>query len=114
MKIAQPTPELPVPDVKAAQAYYRDRMGFEIAWYNEPGGIGAVSHGDCALFFRKTDGPIQSGTFWVFTEDIDEAYASLKQLGANMTEPIKNTAWGMRQFTVEDIYGNTFYFHHDL
>lgn len=114
MKFAQPTPELPVPDVEAAQRYYRDHMGFEIAWHNKDGGIGAVKHRDCALFFRKTDGPIHAGTFWVFTEDIDDAHAELERLGANITVPINDTAWGMRQFTIKDVYGNIFYFHHDL
>jgi uncharacterized glyoxalase superfamily protein PhnB len=114
MNISPPTPELPVPDVKAAQAYYRDHFGFEIAWYNEGGDIGAVSHGDCAIFLRKTETPISGGTFWVFCEDVDAAHSELVALGADITEPIANTAWGMRQFTVQDAYGNTFYFHHDL
>jgi len=49
MKISQPTPELPVPDVRVAQEYYRDVLGFEIAWHNEDGKIGAVAYGDCAI-----------------------------------------------------------------
>ncbi|WP_299410837.1 hypothetical protein [uncultured Roseobacter sp.] len=51
MKIDQPTPELPVINVREAQEYYRDKLGFEIAWFNEEGRIGAVSHGKCAIFF---------------------------------------------------------------
>jgi len=92
----------------------RDHLGFEIAWYDAGGDIGAVNHGKCALFLRKTDGPIQGGTFWIFCDDVDEANTQLEKFGANITVPIANTAWGMRQFTVEDIYGNTFYFHHEL
>ena len=42
MKMSQPTPELPVPNVREAQEYYRDKLGFEIAWYNEEGSIGAA------------------------------------------------------------------------
>lgn len=114
MRISQPTPELAVPDVEAAQRYYRDHLGFEIAWYNKAGGIGAVSHGECALFFRKTEEPATAGTFWIFTEDVDKAHDELMRLGANITEPVADTAWRMRQFTVQDIYGNVFYFHHDL
>jgi len=38
------TPQLPVPDVREAQAYYRDVLGFKIAWiYQEE--YGAVYHG---------------------------------------------------------------------
>ena len=114
MEIAQPTPELSVPDVRAAQEYYRDYLGFEISWHDEAGGIGAVSHGNCAIFFRKEVGNIQNGVFWIFTEDVDAAFAELTRSGAKITDPIRNTTWGMRQFTVEDAYGNVFYFHHDL
>jgi uncharacterized glyoxalase superfamily protein PhnB len=114
MKIAQTTPELAVPDVKAAQAYYRDRMGFDVAWYNEAGQIGAVSHGECAIFLRAAEPPCRTGVFWIFTENVDVAFKELTRLGANITDPVRDTPWGMRQFTVEDLVGNVFYFHHDI
>lgn len=114
MKIAQPTPELPVPDLAAALAWYRDRLGFHIAWTNEAGRIAAVAHGDCALFLRETDGPCAAGTFWVFTDDVDAAEAELRALGAEIVTPLADTAWGLRQFTVRDPFGNRFHFHHDL
>ena len=114
MQIAQPTPELPVPDVLEAQAYYRDRFGFTVEWFNEPGGLGAVSHGECAIFFRKTSNQGHPGTFWIFAEDIDASFSELEQRGAEIVDPISDKPWGMRQFTVQDAYGNQFHFHHDL
>jgi len=33
--------------------------------------------------------------------------------GANIVEPPETKPWGLRQFTVEDLDGNRFYFHHD-
>ena len=114
MELSQPTPELPVADVEAAQRYYRDRLGFEIAWYNEEGQIGAVSHGDCAIFFRKVEGDIHAGTFWIFTERVDEAFAALTELSANIVDPIGDKPWGLRQFSVRDLNGHLFHFHHDL
>ncbi len=114
MRIAQPTPELPVRDVATAQAYFRDRMGFRIEWHHEEGRIGAVSHGDCAIFFRESIGEIHPATFWIFTEDVDAAFSELGKLGADIVDPIDNKPWGMRQFTVRDLNGNLFYFHHDI
>lgn len=113
MKLSQPTPELPVPDVRKAQEYYRDRLGFEIAWHNEEGRIGAVSHGDCAIFFRESSEDARPGVFWIFTEDVDEAHATLTRLGADILEALTDTPWGLRQFTIRDAYGNIFYFFHD-
>ena len=50
--IAQPVPELPVADVERVQQHYRDAFGFEIGWL-DPGGIGAVSRGNVAIFFER-------------------------------------------------------------
>ena len=110
--IGQLVPELPVTDVERAQQHYRDALGFEIGWL-DPGEIGAVSRGNVAIFFRKTTPPFEAAVHWVFAEDIDATYNELKSLGANIVEPLEKKPWGLRQFTVEDIDGNRFYFHHD-
>jgi uncharacterized glyoxalase superfamily protein PhnB len=110
--IGQPVPELPVTDVERAQRHYRDALGFEIGWLNQ-GEIGAVSRGNVAIFFRKRTPPFEAAVHWVFAEDIDATYSELKSLGANIVEPLEKKPWGLRQFTVEDIDGHRFYFHHD-
>jgi predicted enzyme related to lactoylglutathione lyase len=110
--IGQPVPELPVTDVERAQQHYRDALGFEIGWlYSRE--IGAVSRGNVNIFFRKTTPPFEAAVHWVFAEDIDATYNELKSFGANIVEPLEKKPWGLRQFTVEDIDGNRFYFHHD-
>lgn len=113
MKFSQPTPELPVPNVRLAQEYYRDKFGFEIAWYNEGGQIGAVNHGECSIFFREVTGELTSGTFWVFCEDLEEMQTQLKGQGATITEPLETKPWGLKQFTLEDHCANKFYFFND-
>lgn len=112
MKISQPTPELPVPDVRAAQRYYRDRLGFDIAWYHEEGRIGAVSHGECAIFFREREVRTAS-VFWVFCDDVAATHADLARRGADILGPPETKPLGLRQFTVQDPYGNRFHFFHD-
>ncbi|OLD14510.1 MAG: hypothetical protein AUJ01_13775 [Acidobacteria bacterium 13_1_40CM_3_65_5] len=57
--------------------------------------------------------PFEAAVHWVFAEDIDATYDELKSSGANIVEPLEKKPWGLRQFTVEDIDGNRFYFHHD-
>ena len=111
--IGQPVPELPVVDVERAQQHYRDALGFEIGWLYPGGEIGSVSRGQTAIFFRKTTPPFEAAVHWVFAEDIDATYSELKSLGANIVEPLEKKPWGLRQFTVHDIDGNRFYFHHD-
>src|SRR6266550_4361823 len=75
--------------------------------------IGAASRGDVAIFFRKRQPPFEPAVHWVFAEDIDASYQELKSLGANIVDPLERKPWGLRQFTVKDLDGNLFYFHHD-
>jgi uncharacterized glyoxalase superfamily protein PhnB len=111
--IDRPVPELPVADVERAQQYYRDTLGFEIVWLYPNKEIGAVSRGTVAIFFRKRDPPFEPAVHWVFAKDVDATYDEFKSLGANIVEPLEDKPWGLRQFTLDDLDGNRFYFHHD-
>lgn len=108
-----PTPELPVADVERAQRHYRDALGFEIGWLEPGKEIGAVSRDDVAIFFRRKEAPFEPAVHWVFAADIDAAFEELCSSGARIVEPLETKPWGLRQFTVEDIDGNRFYFHCD-
>ena len=112
--LGKPVPELPVTDVERAQQHYRDALGFEIGWLYPDKGIGAVSRADMGpIFFRKRKLPFEPAVHWVFAEDIDASYQELKASGANIVEPLEKKPWGLRQFAVQDLDGNLFYFHHD-
>jgi uncharacterized glyoxalase superfamily protein PhnB len=109
----QPTPELPVEDVERAQQHYRDALGFEIGWLYPGGDIGAVSRDEVAIFFRRRVRPFEPAVHWVFAAELDATYQELRSRGAQIVEPLEQKPWGLRQFTVEDIDGNRFYFHCD-
>jgi uncharacterized glyoxalase superfamily protein PhnB len=111
--IDRPVPELPVADVEKAQRYYRDTLGFEVGWLYPGKDIGAVSRGAVAIFFRRREPPFEPAVHWVFADDVDATYAELQSSGANIVEPLERKPWGLRQFTVADLDGNRFYFHHD-
>jgi uncharacterized glyoxalase superfamily protein PhnB len=66
-----------------------------------------------AIFFRRRIPPFEPAVHWVFATNIDATYQELKSLGANIVEPLEKKSWGLTQFTVEDLDGNRFYFHHD-
>lgn len=111
--IGPPVPELPVADVEHAQAHYRDALGFEIGWLEADKGIGSASRGKAVIFFRKRKLPFEPAVHWMYAEDIDATYQELKALGANIVDPLEKKPWGLRQFTIRDLDGNIFYFHHD-
>ena len=112
--IGRPVPELPVADVERAQQHYVDALGFEIGWLDPGKEIGVVSRaGVGPIFFRKRTPPFEPAVHWVFAKDIDATYQELKSSGANIVDPLEKKPWGLRQFTVEDLDGNVFYFHCD-
>ena len=111
--IGRPVPELPVADVERAQQDYRDALGFEIGWIEPDKGIGSVSRENVAIFFRRRTPPFEPAIHWIFAEDVDASYRELQALGAKIIDPLERKPWGLRQFTVQDLDGNLFYFHHD-
>ena len=114
MHLSQTVPALPVPDVENAQAYYRDSLGFDIAWHSVKGKLGAVSKGELVIFFREVDGPVEPHELWVFSTDVDEAARHFEDLGADIVDPLADRPWGLRQFTICDENGHLFHIHCDL
>lgn len=112
-KLGQPVPELPVADVEKAQIHYRDVLGFDIAWTYPDKTIGAVARGDIAIFLSIQHN-LSPNTHWIFAFDVDATFEEMKTRGAKITEDIEDKPWNMRQFTVEDLDGNRFIFHHDI
>lgn len=101
------TPELPVADVRRAQAYYRDVFGFRIAWTYEES-YGAVYNGKTELFLRRASGPIERACVFVRVANADRVLADYRERGAHIVAEIASQAWGMREFTVEDPDGHHF------
>ena len=101
------TPQLPVPDIREAQAYYRDVLGFKIAWiYREE--YGAVYHGATEIFFSKEEGEIRPCWNFVRVENADALLAIYREAGVKIVEEIASHPWGMREFTIEDNNGHRF------
>jgi predicted enzyme related to lactoylglutathione lyase len=109
--MGQPVAELPVADVERAQQHYRDALGFEIGWLYPGKSIGSVSRDKAVIFFRKREQPFEPAIHWVFAENIDTWYEELQASGAHIVEPMEMKPWGLRQFTVQDLDGNLFYFY---
>lgn len=114
VSLGKPVPELPVRDVECAQQYYKNILGFELGWLYPGHEIGSVSRNDMGpIFFRKKTPPFEAAVHWVYAEDIEASYEQLKSSGANIVDPLQIKPWGLRQFTVQDLDGNLFHFHHD-
>ena len=101
------TPELPVADVRATQAYYRDVFGFRIAWLYEEE-YGAVYNGKTEIFLRREAGPIERCCVFVRVANADLVLARYREREVRIVADIASHPWGMREFTVEEINGHRF------
>jgi uncharacterized glyoxalase superfamily protein PhnB len=103
------TPTLPVRDVKASLAWYRDALGCEIAWVWDDGRFAAVFHGDVVeIFFAPAAGPVTPITCYVRVDDADRLHALYRERGVAIAEPLESKPWGAREFAVRDPDGHVF------
>ena len=99
-------PILLVADLPRSLAFYRDLLGFELTYVfpeDEPGFASlAVEGGKLAL--ASTDRPVDpsSTAIWVYTDDVDAAFAELEGAGVRVVAPPADQPWGERLASVAD------------
>jgi uncharacterized glyoxalase superfamily protein PhnB len=115
-------PHLTYRDVAEAIAWLTRVFGFtEHYRYGEPGGEvqGAQMRlGDAWIMLNSVRPgratPAQAGlhtqSLTVFVEDVDAHYERARSAGARIEEPLHETAYGERQYGVEDLEGHSWLF----
>jgi len=98
-------PNLPLSDVAAGVAYYRDVLGFKINYAQHD--LGVMDRDDVTvLLIAKTERYQGIGGCYVYVRDADALHAELHAKDANVQgEPVSHP-WGLRDFKVLDLEGN--------
>ena len=107
-------PEIPVRDIAAATAYYRDRLGFVLDWSDEELGLAGISRGRCRIFlanaaYRKGYGNAGPAMTWLnleSKEQVDELHRAWSAAGARLMSAPASKPWGLHEFTAADPDGN--------
>jgi catechol 2,3-dioxygenase-like lactoylglutathione lyase family enzyme len=105
--LTQAVPVIPVTSFAEASAFYEERLGFGLAFEAGPDYGGVIRAG----VLLHLDGDVNEGagkvTCRIETPDVDELFAELKPTGViDPAEPIRDTPFGTRQFSVLDCCGN--------
>ncbi len=110
-ELSCPRPIFNVHDLKAAEAYYRDALGFEIDWeHGAPPDFASVSRAN-AVFFLCEGCQGNPGTWsMVFAKDVDALHEEFQGQGAAIRMPPKDMPWGIRELHVSDRDGNVIRF----
>jgi uncharacterized glyoxalase superfamily protein PhnB len=98
-------PSLPLSDVSAGVAYYRDVLGFKVNYAQSD--IGVMDRDDVTvLLIARTAKHTGIGSCYVYIRDADLLHAELTAKGANVQgEPVSHP-WGLRDFQIHDLEGN--------
>jgi len=88
-KLSRIAPEIPVSDLRASIEYYEQKLGFRLAMQMPAGDYALVERDDIAIHLFQDDNRSHSPAgMHIFTEDLDELHAELRQRGAHVSQEI--------------------------
>lgn len=100
-------PQLAVPDVARAQQFYREKLGFSADWLRGDE-FGSVRSGRAELYLARSAAPGGGAWCCVRVDDADALYEIYRERGVELIAAPSDQAWGVREFTIRDPYGNFF------
>ncbi len=103
-----------VRDLGASVAYFRDALGFDVAFsYGEPAFYAGVCRGAVTIHLQaasQTQRPAGAVRLYVFVASADAVHRELVGRGARIMNPPASYPYGMRDFDVADPDGNSLVF----
>jgi catechol 2,3-dioxygenase-like lactoylglutathione lyase family enzyme len=98
-------PALPLSDVAAGIAWYRDVLGFTVNYQQDD--LGVMDRDEVrVLLLARTEKHRGIGSAWVYVEDADGLHAEFCARGVPVSGVPVSQPWGLREFTVYDPEGN--------
>ena len=115
-------PEIPVSDVTAAAAYYRDNLGFNVDWVAADIDLAGVSRDQCRLFlaglpFRNDRGNVNPVVTWLNLSskaEVDDLHRAWRATKAILVSAPQSQPWGLHEFIAADPDGNLFRVFYDF
>ena len=101
----------PVKDVRKTADFYRDELGFEITFeWGDPIRYAVTNREESVfLHFSKMDSdftpPADHTMLYVFVDDVDAIYKEFESKNVDISNPIGDREYGMRDFDVRDPNG---------
>jgi uncharacterized glyoxalase superfamily protein PhnB len=103
--LRQIMPALPLDNVPAGVAHYRDVLGFHVNYQQHD--LGVMDRDDVRLLLiARTERHKGIGSAYVYVGDADALCAELRARGANVRGDPVSQPWGLREFLVLDPEGN--------
>ena len=109
-QLAAAAPVLTVADATKSAEYYRDQLGFRVAFTDgEPVYYAIVERDDVRIHLMTAETAKRQtgqGSVYIFVHDVDALHIEFTTRGARIVGPPKDYPYGMRDFNVRDLDGN--------
>lgn len=111
IKFYHSVPFMPVRNLQETVAFYRDQLGFSKEWFWGEQDAGIRRDHMHLLFNYAPDyvsivnTPEKHFEIMWFVDNVDDIYEEFKQKDVNIVSHLEEKAWGVREFTVEDVNG---------
>jgi catechol 2,3-dioxygenase-like lactoylglutathione lyase family enzyme len=116
VKLAGLAPVLLVPDVQIAADHYRDRLGFEVDFYERhPEHYAYARRDDCYIHFACFEGaparpnvevvPPDMFDVYLYVDDVAALFEELTGRGADLLHGPVDQGYGLREIRVRDPHG---------
>jgi catechol 2,3-dioxygenase-like lactoylglutathione lyase family enzyme len=112
-QIIQGAPLLSVPDVASAATFYRDVLGFRTDPEGTSDADTVVWRDNAAIHLARADRPPSGAGVFLWVEDVDAYHQEVVDRGAEVSVPLGNRPYGIRDFSVRDPDGITIVFGQD-
>jgi uncharacterized glyoxalase superfamily protein PhnB len=116
VKLTGPRYVIAVPDLARSAAWYRDALGFEVHELGDPGwrwlqrDACVIMAGECPDALPPAQLGDHSYFAYVEVDDIDALHADVAARGAEISKPLRDEPWGMREFGVRTVDGHRMMF----
>lgn len=109
-----------VRDLDATATYYRDVLGFTVSEIGDPGwrmltkDTCRIMAGHCPDAMSAGDLGDHSYFAYLVVDDVDAYYSTVLANGAELTKPLEDQPWKMREFGIQTIDGHRINIGQDL
>lgn len=113
-KLSAAAPVFVVEDVKRSVEHYRKALGFRVEFtHGDPASYAGIERDNVTVHLqvaRDSKRKAGSSAIYVFVTDVDALHRELRSRGARIVNAPRDYPYGMRDFDVEDLDGNSLCF----
>ena len=113
--LKQASPTLQVADMRRALTFFQDGLGFRCTFklddqHHPEIPYAIVNRDQVELHLQLSTKGAGLSACYITVDQVDDLYAEFQKAGVRITRPIEDSNYGLRDFNIADVDGNTLCF----